>query len=53
MVSWQVDGRLLTNLETREANKKDVIPKKRSVRQADDMIGKSKTFTLHTVELPQ
>ena len=40
-------------METREANKQDRRPKKRLVRQADDMIGKSKTFTLHTVELPQ
>ena len=42
IVSWQGDGRLLTNLETREANKQDGKPKKRSVRQAEDMIGKSK-----------
>ena len=52
VVSWKGDGRLLTNLETREANKQDRIPKKRSVRQAEDMIGKSKHFTLNTVELP-
>ena len=33
VVSWQVDGRLLTNLEIREANKQDGRPKKRSVIQ--------------------
>ena len=43
----------MTNLETREANKQDGIPKKRSVRQAEDMLGKSKNFTLNTVELPR
>ena len=53
VVSWQGDGRLLTNLETREANKQDGKPKKRSVRHADDMLGKSKHFTLYMVELPQ
>ena len=42
VVSWQGDGRLLTNLETREANKQDGIPKNRWVRQAEDMFGKSK-----------
>ena len=35
VVSWQRNGRLLTNLETREANKQDGRPKKRSVRQAE------------------
>ena len=44
VVSWQGDGRLLTNLETREAKKQDGIPKKRSERQAEDMFGKSKHF---------
>ena len=39
VVSWQGDGRLLTNLETREANKQDGRPKKRLVRQAEDMFG--------------
>ena len=53
MVSWQGDGRLLKNVKTREANKQDRIPKKRLVRQTEDMLGKSKTFTLNTVELPQ
>ena len=51
MVSWQGDGRLLTNLETREANKQDGRPKKISVIQAEDMLGKSKKFTLNTVDL--
>ena len=53
VVSWQGDGRLLTNLETREANKQYGRPKKRSVRQAEDMFGKSKHFSLNTVELPR
>ena len=53
VVSWQGDGSLLTNLETREANEQDRRPKKRSVRQAENMLGKSKTFTLNIVELPQ
>ena len=53
VVSWQGVGRLLTNLETREANKQDGRPKKRSVIQAEDMLGKSKHFTLNTVELPR
>ena len=51
MVSLKGDGRLLINLETMEANKKERRPKKRSVRQAEDMLGKSKHFTLNTVEL--
>ena len=34
----QGDGRLLTNLETREANKQDGRPKKISVRQVEDML---------------
>ena len=45
--------RLLTNLETIEANEQDGIPKKRSVRQAEDMFGNSKQFSLNTVELPR
>ena len=49
VVSWKGDDRLLTNLETRGANKQDRRPKKILVRQAYDMIGKSKTFTLNTV----
>ena len=53
MVSWQGYGRLLTNLETKEANKQDRIPKKRLARQAEDMLGKSKHFTLNTGELTQ
>ena len=53
VVSWQGGGRLLTNLETIEANKQDGRPRKRSVRQAEDMLGKSRTFALNTVELPQ
>ena len=53
VVSWQGDGRLLNNLETREANKKYGKPKKRSVTQAEDMLGKPKKFTLNTVELPR
>ena len=53
LVSWQGDGRLLTNLETREANKEDRRPNKRSVRQAEDMFGKTIFFQLNTVELPQ
>ena len=53
IVSWQVDGRLLTNLETREANKQDGRPKKREVRQAEDMLGKSKNSILNTVKLPR
>ena len=53
MVSWQGDGRLLTNLETREANKQYRRPKKRLVRQPEDMFGKSKHFSLNTAELPQ
>ena len=32
VVIWQGDGRLLTNLETREANKQDGRPKKILVR---------------------
>ena len=52
MVVWQEDGRLLTNLEAIEANKQDGRLKKRSLRQADDILGKSKKFTLNTVELP-
>ena len=52
-VSWQVDGRLLTNLETRELNKQDGRLKNRLVRQAEDMLGKSKHVTLNTVELPR
>ena len=42
IVSWQGDSRLLTNLETIEADKQDGKPKKRTVRQAEDMFGKSK-----------
>ena len=53
VVSWQGDGRLLTNVETKEAKKQDRRPKKRLVRQADDIIGKSKAFTLNTAELPR
>ena len=53
VVSWQGDGRLLTNLETREANKHDGRPKKRSVGQSEDMFGKSKHFSLNTVDLPR
>ena len=49
LVSWQGGGRLMTNLETREANKQDGRPKKISVRQAEDMLGKSKHFTLNIV----
>ena len=52
VVSWQGNGRLPTNLETREAKKQDRKPKERSVRQADDMLGKFKKLTLNTVELP-
>ena len=52
VVSWQGGGRHLTNLENREANKQDRKPKKRSVRQAEDIIGKSKQITLNTVEIP-
>ena len=48
VVSWQGDSRLLTNLETIEANKQDRITNKRLVRQAEDMLGKSKTFKLNT-----
>ena len=53
VVSWQGDGRLLTNLETRGAKKQDRRPNKRLVIQAEDMLSKSKHFTLNTVELPQ
>ena len=53
VISLQGDGRLLTNLETREANKQDGRLKKRSVRQAEDMLAKPKKITLNTVELPQ
>ena len=42
VVSWQEYDRLLNNLKTREANKQDGRPKKRLVRQAEDMFGKSK-----------
>ena len=49
VVSWQGDGRILTNLETREANKQDGRPKKRLVRQAEDMLGKSKNSTSNKV----
>ena len=49
VVSWQGDGRLMTNLETREANKQDGRTKKRLVRQAEDMLGRSKHLTLNTV----
>ena len=41
MVSWKEDGRLLTSLETREANEQDGRPSKRAVRQAEDVLGKS------------
>ena len=41
IVSWQGDGRLLTNLEPREANKQYGRPKKRAERQAEDMLLKS------------
>ena len=44
VVIWQGDGRLLTNLETREANKQDRRPKKRAVRQAEYILVKSKKF---------
>ena len=44
VVSWKGDGRLLTNLETIEANKQDRIPNKRLVRQAEDMLSKSKNI---------
>ena len=53
VVSWQGDGRLLINLETREANKQDRRPKKISVRQAEDMFVKSNVLPLNTVELPR
>ena len=53
VVSWQEDGMFLTHLETIEANKEEWIPKKISVRQVEDMLEKSKHFTLNTVELPQ
>ena len=52
-VGWQRDGRLLANLETKEANKKDRIPMKQYVKREEDMLCKSKHFTLNTVELPQ
>ena len=44
IVSWKGGGRLLTNVETIEANKQDRRPRKRSVRQAEDMLGKSKSL---------
>ena len=53
VVSWQGYGRLLANLETKEANKQERRPMKKLVKQAEDMLGKSKHFTLNTVELPQ
>ena len=42
IVSCQGHGRLMSNLETIEVNKQDRRPKKRVVRQAEDMLGKSK-----------
>ena len=52
IVIWQGDGRLLTNLENREANMEDIIPKKIAVRQPDYMLGKSKNSVINTVDLP-
>ena len=52
VVNWKGNGRLLTNLNTEVSNKQDKIPKKQLVRQAEDMLGKSKHFTLNTVVLP-
>ena len=52
-VSWEGDGRILTNLETKEATKQYRRPKNQLVRQEEVMIGKSKHFTLNKVELPQ
>ena len=43
-VSCQENGRLLTNLETIEANKQDGRPKRRLVRQAEDILGKLKNY---------
>ena len=40
-------------MEIREAKNQDIRPKKRSVRQEEDMLGKSKKFILNTVELPR
>ena len=51
MVIWQGYGRLLANLETKEATKQDRRQKNQLVRQAEDMLGKSKHFTLNKVEL--
>ena len=51
IVSWKGDGRLLTNLESREDNNQDGRLKKRLVKQTEDMLGKSKNLTLNTVEL--
>ena len=51
MVIWQGYGRLLANLETKEATKQYRRQKNQLVRQAEDMLGKSKHFTLNKVEL--
>ena len=51
VVIWQGYGRLLANLETKEATKQDRRQKNQLVRQAEDMLGKSKQFTLNKVEL--
>ena len=53
VVIWQGDVRIMTNLETREANKQGGIPKKRLVIQAEDMLGKSNYFSCNIVELTQ
>ena len=53
MVSWKGDGKLLTNLETREANNQDGRPRKIAIKQAEDMLGKSNNYILNSVELPE
>ena len=51
VVIWQGYSRLLANLETKEATKQDRRSKKQLLIQAEDMLGKSKHFTLNKMEL--
>ena len=47
VVNWQGDGRLMTNLETKEANKQDRRPKKKLVIQARDMKSRASVPKIH------
>ena len=40
-------------METREANEQYGRPRKRAVRKADNMLGKSKNTALNSVEMPR